>query len=632
MDGNTQRGGVLNLAVLLLLMVAGFATARFSGSLTGQVATAFLALGAMAAAVSSFQIRLRDREETEKLEVEELARSGSGSGSALFQGGEKDSDALPARRSREQFERFFIPVFTVVLFLFQGGAAWFLWDWLQSRSASSFTHPMLALGVFGLAGLVLFLIGKYSAGLVRLEGQRLLGPGASYLLLGAYLYFLTAVAVVAVWGAGFEKVDLMAARGLCVLLGLLALETLITLLLEVYRPRVKGGDVRLIYESRLVGLLSHPEGLITTVAQALDYQFGFKVSETWFYRFMERALAWLILAQLGLLLVSTSFVVVEAGDEALLERFGKPIEGRDVLGPGFHLKMPWPIDQVHRFRTRQVQTVFVGLEHKELGDGHGEAAREPVLWTVRHAAEEFLLLVASRDSQVSTNDANGKRRPPVSLLSASIPVQYQVTDLRAWAYNYSDADALLERVATREVVRYLVSADLQEIMSEERSVASTDLERNIQARADQLGLGVKILFVGLADLHPPVAVAGSYEAVVGARQRREADILAAQAHRLRTNALASASAQSKVRTAEAERLRVGATAQAQADLFLTQIPVYQASPEVYLQRAYLGSLSRGSVDSRKVIIASTNTQNVIEYDFQGRLGSELLDQPLTPGR
>src|SRR5207237_10307150 len=100
----------------------------------------------------------------------------------------------------------------------------------------------------------------------------------------------------------FPKADFYAAHVLCGLLGLVAIETLVNLVLEMYRPRVKGKVERPLYESRLVGLLGQPEGLITTAAQALDYQFGFKVSETWFYRlFVERALVWLRLLQLGLL-------------------------------------------------------------------------------------------------------------------------------------------------------------------------------------------------------------------------------------------------------------------------------------------------------------------------------------------
>src|SRR6202162_1206257 len=119
----------------------------------------------------------------------------------------------------------------------------------------------------------------------------------------------------------------------------------------MYRPRVKGKIERPLYESRLVGLLGQPEGLITTAAQALDYQFGFKVSETWFYRFFRRALGVLVLLQLGALLLSTCVVFIEAGEQGLLERFGRPVTDRTLLEPGAHLKCPWPIDKVYRFRT-----------------------------------------------------------------------------------------------------------------------------------------------------------------------------------------------------------------------------------------------------------------------------------------
>ena len=140
----------------------------------------------------------------------------------------------------------------------------------------------------------------------------------------------------------FPKTDFYVARFLCVLLAVVALETLAQLVLEIYRPRTKRGSPRPLFESRLVGLLGQPEGLITTASQALDYQFGFKVSETWFYRFFEKALAWLILLQLGVLLLSTCFIFVESGEQVLLERFGRPIASRGVLGPGAHLKLPWP--------------------------------------------------------------------------------------------------------------------------------------------------------------------------------------------------------------------------------------------------------------------------------------------------
>src|SRR5262249_14786662 len=141
---------------------------------------------------------------------------------------------------------------------------YFVWRWLKTPSPPALNQPLVAMGLMGLFTLVLFLIGKYSSGLARLENQRLLQPGASYLLLGAYLCALVVLELVA-FEAGVS-LDLYLAFVLGAVLGVLAVETLLTLVLEVYRPRVKGRVAHLLYDSRLVGLLSHPEDLFTTAA------------------------------------------------------------------------------------------------------------------------------------------------------------------------------------------------------------------------------------------------------------------------------------------------------------------------------------------------------------------------------
>lgn len=627
MERNAHKTGLLNLMVLLVLAVVGFATARYSHVLSGQVGSLFLGLGVLVAAMSYFQMRLEERERLEKMELEELSKSRT-EGSLFGQG---ETDTFPARRAREQFERFFVPGFTILLCLVEGLLAFYLWRWLGGTVFIPLTQPTVALGVLGLGGLILFLVGRYSAGLTRLQGERLLGPGANCLLLGAYLYFLAAVAIVVVWAGGISQVDRFAALALCLLLGLLAVESLVALVLEIYRPRIKGRAPRVLYESRLIGLLSHPEGLVTTAAHALDYQFGFKVSETWFYRFMEKALGWLLLAQLALLVLSTSFVFVWAGEEALLERFGRPVAGREVLQPGFHLKWPWPVDRVYRFRTQRIQSAHVGFKHEE------ETEREQtVLWTVKHTEDEFHLMVAGREltDLTVTNRAQEKKAPPVSLLSASIPVHYRVRDLQAWTYRYRDADRLLEDVATGEVVRYMVSADVEQVMSTGRMQASEELRKRVQERADQLNLGLEVLLVGLADLHPPLAVAGAYEEVIGAGQKREANILDARAHEIRTNAMAAAEASRTKQQAVAERHRVEVSALAEAAYFTNQIAAFVASPSVYSQRAYLHTLGRGSGDTRKVIVAATNTQDVILLNLEEKVRSDLLgiSLPATSGK
>ncbi len=624
MDRKIQKNGLTNLLLLLLVSGSGLAAARSGNLLAGQVSVVFTGLGVLVAAVSWFQMRMEESERLEKLEFDELARSAARS--TLFNA--PDAEVFPAQRAREQFDRFFVPAFTVVLFLVQVGGAFWVWRWLQKTTVVPLRQPLVALGLFAIFFLFLFLLGKFSASLARLEGHRLLRPGAGYLLLGAYLCFLVAGSIVAM-EAGFQKVDLYVARALGGLLALIAVETLINLVLEIYRPRVKGKVERPLYESRLVGLLGQPEGLIHTAAQALDYQFGFKVSETWFYKTLAEKLPAFVLGLVAVLLLSTCVIFLEPGEQGLLERFGNPVASRPVLDSGPHLKFPWPIDRIYRFRTREIHSLNVGF----VPDPQREKERT-VLWTVPHYKSEFNLLVASREPLSSTtpNPAAGERAVPVNLLTVSIPVQYQITDVRAWAYNHEDPTNLLEQLATREVVRYLVGVDLIDIMSSGRQKAAAELRDRIQARANEPGmkLGVDILLVGLQDIHPPVKVADAYEAVVGALQQVQTNILAAEGYRAKTLPLAKAEAQKIVREAEADALRRTRGAAAQASQFTNQIAAYTASPDVYPERLYLQTLARASGTTRKYLIASTNATEVIQLDLQDKLRPDLLDVTVPP--
>src|SRR5205823_5394512 len=142
-------------------------------------------------------------------------------------------------RAREQFERFFVPGFAVLLLLGQATGAWWFWRWLQKVPVQPLNQPLVALGLYAIFFLALFLLGKYSAGIARLEDQRLLRPGANYLLLGAYLCAVVALGIIAAL-ADFPRIDFYVGEVLCGLLALLALENLLGLVLESYRPRIKG--------------------------------------------------------------------------------------------------------------------------------------------------------------------------------------------------------------------------------------------------------------------------------------------------------------------------------------------------------------------------------------------------------
>ena len=180
-----------------------------------------------------------------------------------------------------------------------------------------------------------------------------------------------------------------------------------------------------------------------------------------------------------------------------------------------HAKWPFPIDTIHRFRTDEIQSFIVGAVPNE-----GSEGEVGFLWSVSHFKGEFNLLTPSTAlmSGTETSPQVSTTNTPLGLLTVSIPIHFQISDLKAYAYNFQNASNVLQGVANREVMRYFAQTDIHELLSQGQSTAAVHLQTVIQKRIDELGLGVKLLFVGLQDIHPPLKVVRDYEAVINARQ------------------------------------------------------------------------------------------------------------------
>src|SRR5580658_295962 len=126
MDRNVQKNALVNLLAAVVVFIAAFAVTVYANVLCGEAVVVFLGLAVLIAFISWFQMRLEENEQSERLEVEEMARA-KGEAS-MFES--KESELFPARRSREQFERFFVPGFAVLLLILEAGGAWLLWRWI----------------------------------------------------------------------------------------------------------------------------------------------------------------------------------------------------------------------------------------------------------------------------------------------------------------------------------------------------------------------------------------------------------------------------------------------------------------------------------------------------------------------
>ena len=77
--------------------------------------------------------------------------------------------------------------------------------------------------------------------------------------------------------------------------------------------------------------------------------------------------------------------------------------------------------------------------------------------------------------------------------------------------------------------------------------------------------------------------------------------------------------------AEAVRIQKQTSALARAALFTNQIPAFEAAPSVYRQRAYFQTFAAATANARKYILLVTNTQDVLIFDLEDKIRTDLLN-------
>jgi len=637
---NSKKLGFINGLVLLVVTIAALFLALKAGSTVGLAGVVLLSIGTLISFFGFIQSHLIDRERVEALEMQELDRTQGNE--SLFAGAAED--AYPARNARRQFEKWVVPAFSVLVLIGQALGLWWIYgelkDWTGGPTPDG---AVLSIMFFGLFMVVLFMMGKYSAGLARMDGQELLRPGANYMLLGSVI---SAAAVLAQAASffGYSAWDKGITWVVFAVIAVSALENLVTLVLEIYRPRLDDKKARLLYDSRLIGLLGQPGGLVSTATQALDYQFGFKVSETWFYKYLEQKLALIIAIQVAVLFLSSSFVVIQQNEEAFLERFGKR---NDHLLPGFSFKLPWPIDKVYRYKTKKIQNFVLGVLDKDEAAKPNSGDPEDVqvlLWTSQHnhgsskdPEQNYNMIVASSDVLLNTVASDSV---PVNLLTVSIPVQYRINNLTNWVYNTDNAGSMLQKLSMRAVTRYLIGVDINELMGPGRTKAQEELKKDIQQQVDIQQLGAEIVFVGLQDIHPPVGqteqskasggVAESYEKVNVAQLHSETNRLGALQYKAGKVPQSRGAASELLAKARSESTNKVAKAKAEAGRFDQQMSAFNAAPSVYKTRSKLDAFQRATKGVRKYILSDPANRDIINLELQDKLRSDLLDVTVDP--
>jgi regulator of protease activity HflC (stomatin/prohibitin superfamily) len=560
---------ILGLAIQFCLGIALLVYSIYARDHAAMTAAFFVLIGTpiwVALAVVFDQHR---RERIEAVEAEAFAASDAAASSVFEQ---QSDDLRVAHKRLKWMYRFLIPGMSLlVAALLIGLGLWRFrsgrveWDTFESPGLlqARTDHRGWAIAISLGTAFVGFLFARYMSGMAKQKVWVNLRAGAAYAAGTALLGLAIAVGNF-IDIPSTDVVLQVLVLAYPILMIAVGAEFVVNFLLDLYRPRKPGEFPKPAFESRALGFLAAPDKIAESIGEAINYQFGYDVTDSWVYRLLARSV-FRILIPIALVVLwgMTALAVVRPHERGMVLRFGQLSR---IVDPGLHFKWPWPIEtvEVPEYTVRDAQgnvkfsgATVTGVRSLDVGSPP-PAPDKAILWTNEHA-QEVLFLVQPNDVSASApaeaNDTPKQRgRIDLAVLAAEIPVQYVIDNPEAYELlgppdvspitNLSMRDSILKAVAQRAVMQRLSTMTVGDLLSVKRTEVMAELRRTIEAAFVQLNpieseraAGkpvVRVLFVGLDGVHPPKDTARMFELVVGAEQLYNAKKAKARGEEVRT--------------------------------------------------------------------------------------------------
>lgn len=682
----------LGLTIQTVLTVVMLVYARLTGDHGAMTAVFLLGSGILVWGTLLLLFDQQRRERLEALEAEQLAAAG-GTSSAF----EAANDDMRVNARRLAFtQRWVVPFAGIVIASVNLSAGILRFrDWSNTPNQAEGITPgsglSLSLGL-GIA-IILFVFARFVSGMGTLKPWANLRAGAAQAVAVSLVGLLIAASAFFDLALSQDWLALVAPFAVAVLLIVLGAEIVLHLVFDLYRPRQLGDDPRPAFDSRLLGLVAAPDRIAESVGEAVNYQFGVDISGSWFYQLLSRWVARLLAMGLLIAWLLTAVVVIQPHQRGMVLTFGtiaSPLfsfgdrgESGD-LGPGLHLKWPWPVSTFEiptvgdESGAQGVQYASAGVRVLHLSSAPPDDRTRPILWGQDHAAREFLNIVQPGLDVLPVSGAGAgasSTSTGLSLLAIEVPVHYIVRDVKLFDEFAAPAfrERLLTSIGRRVVTQFVGQMSIDEILATKRTELSAQLEARLDEAFGNLnngkGVGIDILFVGAHGVHPPVKVAPNFERVIQARQNREA--LIEQSLKSKTTRLTEAAGSvdladeivgllfelDRVRGSgtdeeielelqvqrlleqtggEAGELLLAAGAQrwnrhmserGQAALLRGQVAAYEASPELFRASMYFDALLAVMAESRVYVTPESLESLHIRLELQDRAaGRDVLDE------
>ncbi len=271
--------------------------------------------------------------------------------------------------------------------------------------------------------------------------------------------------------------------------------------------------------------------------------------------------------------LATGIYFVQPDEQAVVRRFGAVSGG--LREPGPHFGMPWGLDQVERFKPREVKRVTIGA-----AAATGEAT-------------------GSQLAQFLTGDRN--------LVGVRATVQYTIKRPRDFLFQTLDVDRLASTASLAALSQTLASEGVDRVMTLGKHDLGIRIAELLQTLVDRYAIGITIRSVDIGAIEPPPEVADAFDKVVGAQRDREQAVHRAHSFANKTLAEAQGGAQRIRDQGMADNDRSIRRAQGETTRFASLLAEYERAPELTAQRLYLEAMAETLPKLRSKLIIDSDS-------------------------
>lgn len=295
----------------------------------------------------------------------------------------------------------------------------------------------------------------------------------------------------------------------------------------------------------------------------------------------------LIMGGLVLFWLFNCFYTVNAGEEAVVLRFGKFVEKTQ---PGIHFQF-YPVENVVITNVQEERTIQVGFANTAIG---------------------------RVERQMLTGDEN--------IVDAQFTVFWRIKDVEDYQFNLNGPAISVKSIAESAMREVVAKTDIERVITSNKDGIEIEVRENTQRILDLYQAGVLITSVKLDDVRPPEEISDAFNDVQKAEADRDKTISLAKLEQNRIVPAARGQSARMLQEAEAYKAQVIAVAEGDASRFEAILTEYRKAKDVTRRRIYLDTMQQVLAGTNKIVIDSASGSGVVPYLPLGELNKRTVNQ------